>query len=97
MIRPRRTPMGDASSSIMTTLKTTPLPQSHAPPKEPTITPLAASPLELSPVAFGDHVRVPDGRTGEVIGFYRRESDSVLVRFGPGDSAEFFTPEVELL
>ena len=84
--------------SIRATLKSTRFCQSHAPPKEPIITPIAAyPPLERSPVAFGDRVRVPDGRTGEVIGFYRRESDSVLVRFGPGDSAEFRTPEVELL
>jgi hypothetical protein len=37
---------------------------------------------------------VSDGRLGEVIGFYRRENASVLVRFASGDSAEFFTPDV---
>jgi hypothetical protein len=39
-------------------------------------------------------VSVPDGRNGEVIGFYRRENDSVLVRFASGESAEFLTPDV---
>jgi hypothetical protein len=69
------------------------------PPKGTAITPLAAYPLEHdAPILFHDHVRVPDGRTGSVIGFYRRrENDSVLVRFAPGESAEFFTPEVKLV
>ena len=48
-------------------------------------------------VEWRSRVRVPDGRIGKVIGFYRRENDSVLVRFGSGETAEFLTPEVELL
>ena len=46
-------------------------------------------------VALHDLVGVPGGREGEVIGFYRREYDSVVVRFATGDSAEFLTTEVE--
>ena len=46
-------------------------------------------------VELYDHVRVRDGREGQVIGFYRREHDSVVVRFPTGDSDEFFTPEVD--
>jgi hypothetical protein len=41
-----------------------------------------------------DSVRVPDGRIGEVVGFYRREVESVLVQFAPGDSGEFLASEV---
>lgn len=42
-----------------------------------------------------DRVRVPDGRVGEVIGFYRREQESVVVQFPSGGSSEFLTSEVE--
>jgi hypothetical protein len=41
-----------------------------------------------------DSVRVPDGRIGEVVGFYCREIESVLVQFAPGDSGEFLASEV---
>ena len=41
-----------------------------------------------------DNVRVPDGRTGEVIGFYRRELESVVVLFASGRSSEFLMSEV---
>jgi hypothetical protein len=41
-----------------------------------------------------DSVRVPDGRVGEVIGFYRREYESVVVLFATGVSSEFLTSEV---
>jgi len=34
-----------------------------------------------------DQVRVPDGRVGEVIGFYRREHESVVVQFAGGSPA----------
>jgi hypothetical protein len=46
------------------------------------------------PVARHDRVRVPDGRVGRVIGFYRRAVESVLVSFGPGDAEEFLLPDV---
>jgi hypothetical protein len=44
-----------------------------------------------------DRVSVPDGRVGEVIGFYRRTSESVLVRFADGASDEFPMERVERL
>jgi hypothetical protein len=44
-----------------------------------------------------DRVSVPDGRVGEVIGFYRRTYESVLVRFADGDSGEFPMERVERL
>ena len=55
-----------------------------------------AHPL-LVPAAIDlqDRVRVPDGRTGEVIGFYRREAESVIVLFPRGDSAEYPLADVE--
>jgi hypothetical protein len=40
---------------------------------------------------------VPDGRIGEVIGFYRRKDESVVVRFPSGESDQFLTPSVERL
>ena len=42
------------------------------------------------------YARVPDGRIGKVIGYYRREHESVLVRFASGASAEFPRADVEL-
>jgi hypothetical protein len=41
-----------------------------------------------------DRVRVPDGRVGEVIGFYRRQDESVVVLFSTGRSDEFLTTDV---
>ena len=41
-----------------------------------------------------DRVRVPDGRIGEVIGFYRREYESVVVQFATGKSDEFLVSDV---
>jgi hypothetical protein len=45
----------------------------------------------LAPESIDPHdsVRVPDGRVGEVIGFYRREHESVVVLFPGGWSGEF--------
>ena len=42
-----------------------------------------------------DRVRVPDGRIGEVIGFYRRQNESVVVLFSTGRSDEFLTSDVK--
>lgn len=56
------------------------------------MTPLAAYPLptlDLPAVAPRDRVRVPDGRIGQVIGFYRTDQEAVLVLFGAGDSREY--------
>jgi hypothetical protein len=41
-----------------------------------------------------DSVVVPDGREGAVIGFYRRDDESVLVSFQLGDFGEFLTTDV---
>ena len=43
------------------------------------------------------YVRVPDGRIGTVIGFYKRVDELVVVKFASGDSAEFPTGEVEIM
>jgi hypothetical protein len=48
-------------------------------------------------VACHDRVCVPDGRVGEVIGFYRRDEESVLVSFSVGAAAAFLTTEVSAL
>jgi hypothetical protein len=47
--------------------------------------------------ALHARVRAPNGREGEVIGFYRRAAESVLVRFAAGEAQEFLVPEVEQL
>ena len=49
---------------------------------------------DVQALACHDHVRVPDGRIGEVIGFYRRQDESVLVLFSCGSSDEFLTSSV---
>jgi hypothetical protein len=46
------------------------------------------------PIDAHDRVRVPDGRVGEVIGFYRRQHESVVVLFSSGCSDEFLTRDV---
>ena len=59
---------------------------------------LAADQLaDVHGVMCHDRVCVPDGRIGVVVGFYRREDPSVLVRFSSGESAEFLTAGVERL
>ena len=47
------------------------------------------------PIGAHDRVRVPDGRIGEVIGFYRRQHESVVVLFATGRSDEFLTSDVK--
>jgi hypothetical protein len=56
---------------------------------------LAANPL-IAPETIDAHdrVRVPDGRVGEVIGFYRRQHETVVVLFSSGSSDEFLTSDV---
>ena len=41
-----------------------------------------------------DSVLVPDGRVGRVIGFYRRQHETVVVQFRSGGSDEFLTADV---
>jgi hypothetical protein len=57
---------------------------------------VAAAARLLIPEAIDaqDRVRVPDGRVGRVIGFYRRQDESVLVQFSSGASSEFPTADV---
>jgi hypothetical protein len=58
---------------------------------------LAATPQDALP-ELHDHILVPDGRVGDVIGFYRRSNDeSVVVLFPSGDSDVFRASEVEIL
>jgi hypothetical protein len=44
-----------------------------------------------------DHVVVPDGREGDVVGFYHCEEESVLVAFSLDDAAKYSASDVELL
>ena len=56
---------------------------------------LAAHPLLAEePIGTHDRVRVPDGSIGEVIGFYRRQVETVVVLFSSGRSAEFLMSDV---
>jgi hypothetical protein len=56
---------------------------------------LAAHPdLVPETIDAHDRVRVPDGRVGEVIGFYRRQAESVVVLFASGLADEFLTTDV---
>jgi hypothetical protein len=50
---------------------------------------------DLPKVDCYDVVRVPGGRIGSVVGFYRRDAESVLVRFADHDCTEFLTSDVE--
>ena len=58
------------------------------------MTPAAHSHLVPEAIDTHDLVRVPDGRIGEVIGFYRRQDESVFVLFSCGSSDEFLTSSV---
>jgi len=46
-------------------------------------------------IRYHDLVRTPSGRIGAVVGFYRRDAESVLVRFSPDDCREFLRSDVE--
>jgi hypothetical protein len=83
---------------LRTTLKSTPgVLQPQCRKKEPTITAPAAYPLDHEVrIRFHDHVRVPDGRVGKVIGFYRRDVEAVLVKFPSGETGEFLTSEMAI-
>jgi hypothetical protein len=50
----------------------------------------------ICPLALRAIVYAPDGRRGEVIGFYRRSAVSALVRFTSGECAEFLVSELVL-
>ena len=57
---------------------------------------LADSHVRPEKIDAHDRVRVPDGRVGEVIGFYRRQHETVVVLFATGASDEFLTSDVKL-
>jgi hypothetical protein len=44
-----------------------------------------------------DRVRVPDGRAGEVVGFYRTRCEMALVRFEDGETRKFVLSELQLV
>jgi hypothetical protein len=48
-------------------------------------------------LARHDHVRVPDGRIGEVIGFYREDDEPMLVLFGSGDTRRYGRADLRLM
>jgi hypothetical protein len=52
------------------------------------------SPASIHQLAVRDEVRVPDGREGWVIGFYRRKDDYVCVAFSQRDTSEFLLMDV---
>jgi hypothetical protein len=57
-----------------------------------------AAPEDIRAFARLDHVRVPDGRIGEVIGFYRDEDEPVmLVVFLSGDSDRYSRADLRLV
>jgi hypothetical protein len=45
--------------------------------------------IGIPTVGCHDRVRVPDGRNGEVIGFYRDEVEQMLVQFDTGGSRRY--------
>jgi len=47
-------------------------------------------------IGFHDRVRVPDGRTGNVIGFYRTTTQTALVLLDAGASCQFLLSELAL-
>jgi hypothetical protein len=52
---------------------------------------------ETDVIDLYDRVRVPDGRVGSVIGFYRRDVVSVVVLFDSGDSGQFLHAQLSPL
>ena len=65
------------------------------------MTPFPAHPppaLDGGPeVARHDRVRVPDGRAGEVIGFYTSEDERMLVLFDNGGSRRYLRADLRRL
>ena len=50
--------------------------------------------IGLPTVGRHDRVRVPDGRNGEVIGYYRDEVEHMLVLFDTGGSARYLRSDL---
>jgi hypothetical protein len=54
-------------------------------------------PPEAEAIDLYDRVRTPDGRVGQVIGFYRRDQVTVVVLFDSGDSGQFLHAQLSPL
>ena len=52
---------------------------------------------DVRALARHDRVRVPDGRIGEVIGFYRADDEPMLILFGTGDSRRYCRADLRLV
>jgi hypothetical protein len=50
--------------------------------------------IGLPAVGCHDRVRVPDGRNGEVIGYYRDDVEHMLVLFDTGGSARYLRSDL---
>jgi hypothetical protein len=50
--------------------------------------------IGIPTVGCHDRVRVPDGRNGEVIGYYRDHVEQMLVQFDTGGSARYLRSEL---
>jgi hypothetical protein len=50
--------------------------------------------IGIPTVGCHDRVRVPDGRNGEVIGFYRDEVEEMLVLFDTGGSQRYLRSDL---
>lgn len=50
--------------------------------------------IGIPTVGCHDRVRVPDGRSGEVIGFYRDEVEHMLVQFDTGGSRRYLPADL---
>jgi len=57
---------------------------------------VAAAPTQPE-LSLHDRVVTPDGREGEVVGFFRSEDESVLVSFSPYDADKYRASDVGLL
>lgn len=57
-----------------------------------------AAPENVRAIARLDHVRVPDGRIGEVVGFYRGDDEPVmLVVFCSGETQRYCRADLRLV
>jgi hypothetical protein len=50
--------------------------------------------IGIPTVGCHDRVRVPDGRDGEVIGFYRDKVEQMLVQFDTGESRRYLRADL---
>jgi hypothetical protein len=55
---------------------------------------LEREPTGMPTVGRHDRVRVPDGRRGEVIGYYRGEREHLLVLFDTGGSRRYCSADL---